>query len=95
MAPNRTASASGHCIPGGAMNAFVHLDVRSFFSLIVQIDEHRHIERSEKRQFKAKAAEPEKPRGTPRKAAPSRKANRPKQKRNASSKRDKKSITIR
>src|SRR5207249_12150912 len=33
MAPNRTASASGHCIPGGAMNAFVHLDVRSYFSL--------------------------------------------------------------
>src|SRR4051812_27960602 len=33
MAPNCTASASGHCIPGGAMNAFVHLDVRSFFSL--------------------------------------------------------------
>src|SRR5947199_8576587 len=33
MAPNRTASASGHCIPGGAMNAFVHLDVRSFFSM--------------------------------------------------------------
>src|SRR5438874_12744720 len=33
MAPNRTASAPGHCIPGGAMNAFVHLDVRSFFSL--------------------------------------------------------------
>src|SRR2546421_7789037 len=33
MAPNRTASASGHCIPGAAMNAFVHLDVRSYFSL--------------------------------------------------------------
>src|SRR2546421_2340594 len=33
MAPNRTASASRHCIPGGAMNAFVHLDVRSYFSL--------------------------------------------------------------
>ena len=33
MAPNRTASASGHCIPGGAMNAFVHLDVQSYFSL--------------------------------------------------------------
>src|SRR5438477_6100437 len=33
MAPNRTASASGHCIPGGAMNAFAHLDVRSYFSL--------------------------------------------------------------
>src|SRR6266516_6278120 len=33
MAPNRTASASGHCIPGGAMNAFVHLDVRSYFSI--------------------------------------------------------------
>src|SRR5438132_13055236 len=33
MAPNRTALASGHCIPGGAMNAFVHLDVRSYFSL--------------------------------------------------------------
>src|SRR5438128_1896744 len=33
MAPNRTASASGHCIPGGAMNAFVHLDVRSYFSM--------------------------------------------------------------
>src|SRR5437870_9475241 len=33
MAPNRTASASGHCIPGGAMNAFVHLNVRSYFSI--------------------------------------------------------------
>src|SRR5947209_2573880 len=33
MAPNRTASASGHCIPGDAMKASVHLDVRSYFSL--------------------------------------------------------------
>ena len=33
MAPNRTGSASGHCIPGVAMKAFVHLDVRSYFSL--------------------------------------------------------------
>src|SRR5207302_4557493 len=33
LAPNRTASAAGHCIPGDAMKAFVHLDVRSYFSL--------------------------------------------------------------
>src|SRR5437016_6440227 len=33
MVPNRTASASGHCIPGDAMKAFVHLDVRSYFSM--------------------------------------------------------------
>src|SRR2546421_2608509 len=33
MAPNRTASTSAHCLPGGAMHAFVHLDVRSYFSV--------------------------------------------------------------
>src|SRR5437762_5443168 len=35
MAPNRTGSACRHCtdVPDGEMNSFVHLDVRSYFSL--------------------------------------------------------------